>query len=160
MPNDHHGHGHGHGIGADAGDRRLGLAIAVNLALTVAQIAGGVLSGSVALIADAVHNLSDALSLLLAFVARRIARRPADAAMSFGYRRAESVAALMSYTALIVVALYLAGEGAMRLFDPPPVDGWIVVVVAGVALAVDTATALLTWRMAKESANVRAWRER
>jgi cobalt-zinc-cadmium efflux system protein len=152
MPHDHH-HGHHH---AAAGDRSLGLAVAVNLGLTAAQIVGGIVSGSVALIADAVHNLSDALALVLAFAARRIARRPPDLSMTFGYRRAETVAALMSYTALVVVALYLAGEAVVRLSDPPAVEGWIVIAVACIALGVDTATALLTWRLSRESANVRA----
>lgn len=138
------------------GDRRVGAAIAVNVGLTVVQIVGGIVSGSMALIADALHNLSDAVSLIVAFAARRIARRPADAGMTFGYGRAEIVAALVNYTTLIVIALYLAWEGAARLFDPPGVDGWIVVIVAAVALAVDVATAALTFRMAKESVNIRA----
>ena len=90
---DHHDHdhgggghahpGHSHGI-EGRGDVQVALAVAVNLILTAAQVVGGLASGSVALIADAMHNLSDALSLIIAFVARRIARRPANARMSFG----------------------------------------------------------------------------
>ncbi|MFV0360647.1 cation diffusion facilitator family transporter [Tropicimonas sp.] len=153
MPHDHHHHDH---ADADAGDRRVFLAVAVNFGLTIVQIAAGVISGSLALIADAIHNLSDALSLVVAFAARRIARRPADADMTFGYGRAEVVAALINYTTLIVIAVYLAFEGVNRLIDPPEVQGWIVVVVAAVALAVDTVTALLIFRMSKDSVNMRA----
>lgn len=80
----HHGHQHHH-IDPEAGDRQVAFAVAINLLLTVAQIVGGVVSGSIALIADAVHNLSDAISLMIAFFARKIARRPADAQMTFGY---------------------------------------------------------------------------
>jgi cobalt-zinc-cadmium efflux system protein len=76
--------------------------------------------------------------------------------MTFGYGRIEVVAALVNYTTLIVIALYLICEAAMRFADPPGVEGWIVVVVAVVALAVDTVTALLTWRLSKESVNIRA----
>ena len=149
------GHGHSH-VDPAAGDKRVGLAILVNLGLTVAQIVGGVLSGSLALIADALHNLSDAMSLVIAFGARKIARRPADEEMTFGYGRAEVVAALVNYTTLIVIGLYLIWEGVARLFDPQGVDGWLVVVIAGVALLVDLVTAWLTYAMSKSSVNIRA----
>jgi cobalt-zinc-cadmium efflux system protein len=149
------GHGHHH-ISPKDGDTRVFWAVVVNLVLTVAQIAGGILSGSLALIADAVHNLSDALTLFIAFFARKIARRPADAKMTFGYGRAEVVAALVNYTTLIVIGLYLVYEALFRFFDPQDVDGWIVVAIAGVALLVDTGTAVLTYTLSKDSANIRA----
>lgn len=164
MPHDHshsHGHSHGHGHGhhhidPESGDRRVAGAIAVNLGLTVVQIVAGIFSGSLALIADAIHNLSDALSLVIAFAARRIARRGADEKMTFGYGRAEVVAALINYTTLIVIALYLAAEAVQRFFDPLQVEGWTVVIVAGVALVIDTVTALLVFAMSKDSMNIRA----
>lgn len=111
------GHHHSH-IDLDAGDARIAWAVGVNMLLTVAQVVGGILSGSLALIADALHNFSDAISLIIAFWARKIARRPADAGMSFGYGRAEVVAALINYTTLIVLALYLVYEGVMRFLEP------------------------------------------
>lgn len=149
------GHHHHH-VDPDAGDAKVFLAIVVNLGLTVAQIVGGILSGSLALIADAIHNLSDALSLVIAFFARRIARRPANADMTFGYGRAEIVAALVNYTTLIVIGLYLAYEAVLRFFNPQGVDGWLVVIIAGIALAVDLVTALLIYSLSKQSANIRA----
>ena len=138
------------------GDRNMGIAVAINLALTVAQVVGGLLAGSLSLIADALHNLSDAIALIIAFVARRIARRPADARMTFGYGRIEVVAALVNYTTLVVIALYLAYEALWRFAQPEPVTGWIIVVIATVALVIDLATAALTYRMSKESVNIRA----
>lgn len=162
MPHDHHhGHGHSHGhhhhhADLDGGDKRVVAAVVVNIALTLVQIVAGVLAGSLALVADAIHNLSDALSLVIAFFARRIGKRPADARMTFGYGRAEVVAALINYTTLIVVAFYLAAEGVDRLFNPQEVEGWIVVIVAGVALVIDTVTALLVMKLSKDSANMRA----
>ncbi|PRY23770.1 cobalt-zinc-cadmium efflux system protein [Aliiruegeria haliotis] len=152
MPHDHHHHH----VDIASGDRRVLAAVAVNLGLTVVQVVAGVISGSLALVADAIHNLSDALSLVIALAARRIARRPADADMTFGYGRAEVVAALINYTTLIVIAVYLAAEGVTRLLDPPDVRGWIVVVVAAVALVVDLVTAMLIFRMSKGSVNMRA----
>ena len=152
------GHGHSHATHtlAPAGDGRLLAAIAVNGLLTVVQVVAGSLSGSLSLIADALHNLSDAGALLIAWVARRIGRRPADVLQTFGYRRAELVGALINATTLNVVGLYLIYEAAMRAIAPPPVAGWTIVIVAGVALAVDAATALLTYTMAQRSLNVRA----
>ncbi|WP_422074716.1 cation diffusion facilitator family transporter [Tranquillimonas rosea] len=152
MPHDH---GHAH-IDPASGDRRVSVAIWANLALTVAQIAGGIVSGSLALIADALHNFSDMASLLIAFAARKIARRPADARMTYGYGRIEIVAALINYTTLVLIGLYLIYEGGMRLIDPPEVGGWTVIVLGAVALFVDGLTAALTWSMQKGSVNIRA----
>lgn len=149
-------HHHHHRVDPDAGDGKIALAVGVNLLLTVAQIIGGVLAGSLSLIADALHNLSDAVSLIIAFVARKIGRRPADAHMTFGYGRIEAVAALINYTTLIVVALYLVFEGIMRFFQPSEVTGWIIVMIAGVALVIDLITAALTYRLSKTSMNIRA----
>ena len=146
---------HAH-IDPQSGDRRVSVAIWANALLTVAQIVGGVLSGSLALVADALHNFSDMASLVIAFVARKIARRPADARMTFGYGRIEIVAALINYTTLILVGFYLIYEGGMRLIDPPQVAGWTVVILGCVALVIDTLTALLTYSMQKDSVNIRA----
>jgi len=150
-----HDHGHTH-IDPESGDRRVSIAIWANGLLTIAQIIGGILSGSLALIADALHNFSDMASLVIAFAARKVARRPADQRMTFGYGRIEIVAALINYTTLILIGFYLIYEGGMRMIDPPEVAGWTVVILGGVALAVDTLTALLTWSMQKGSVNIRA----
>ena len=152
MPHDH-GHDHDTGHMSDA---RLVWAVAVNVGLTAAQIVGGVIAGSLALIADALHNLNDAASLGLALFARKIARRPATKAMTFGYSRAEVIAALINLVTLIIVGLYLVYEAIARFSSPEPIAGWIVVIVAGIALAVDLATALLTYSMSKSSINVKA----
>ncbi|MCR9110894.1 MAG: cation diffusion facilitator family transporter [Rhodobacteraceae bacterium] len=152
MPHDH---GHAH-IDPNSGDRRVAIAIWANGLLTVAQIVGGILSGSLALIADALHNFSDMASLVIAFAARKIARRPADERMTFGYGRVEIVAALINYTTLIVIGFYLIYEGGMRMIDPPEVMGWTVVILGGIALVVDTLTAMLTYSMQKGSVNIRA----
>ncbi|MBD8064508.1 cation transporter [Devosia sp. PTR5] len=152
MPHDHN---HTH-LDPASGDRRVSIAIWANALLTVAQIAGGILSGSLALVADALHNFSDMASLVIAFGARKIARRPADERMTFGYGRIEIVAALINYTTLIVIGLYLIYEGGMRIFQPTAVEGWTVIILGGVALAVDTLTAFLTYSMQKGSVNIRA----
>lgn len=155
MPHDHHGHSHVH-LDPESGDRRVAVAIWANGLLTIAQVVGGLFAGSLALIADALHNFSDMAALIIAFAARKIARRPADERMTFGYGRIEIVAALINYTTLIVVGLYLIYEGGMRLVEPPEVQGWTVVIIAGVALLIDALTAALTYSMQKGSQNIRA----
>lgn len=148
-------HAHVH-MSPESKDKRVAIAIWANAILTFAQIAGGIFAGSLALIADALHNFSDMASLFIAFAARKIARRPADARMTFGYGRIEVVAALINYTTLIIVGFYLVYEGGMRIIDPPEVKGWWVVWLGGIALAVDTLTALLTYSMQKDGVNIRA----
>ncbi len=151
-----HSHGHDHAHGAGMGDKALLWAVAINLGLTAAQIVGGLAADSIALVADGVHNLSDALALVLAFGARKLARRAASPEMSFGWGRAEIIAAFVNYLALIAVSLWLMVEAFGRLADPPQVAGGVVMVLAGLALVIDLGTAWLTARMAKESVNIRA----
>ncbi|MGD9548990.1 MAG: cation diffusion facilitator family transporter [Candidatus Krumholzibacteriia bacterium] len=151
------GHGHAHLPDVDqTGDGRLVGAIAINLLLTVAQIVGGVISGSLSLVADALHNLNDAASLGIALIARRIGRRPADKLRTYGYKRAEVIGALINTTTLIIVGIYLVYEAFARFLQPEPIDGWIVVIVAGIALVVDLGTAAMTFTMAKRNLNIKA----
>jgi len=155
----HHGHNdhqHDHHNIEDMGDHRLGLAIVINILLTVAQVVGGVISGSLSLIADALHNFSDASALLIAYTARKIGRQPADKFRTFGYKRAEVIAALINLVILVIVGLYLIYEAIWRVFDPQMITGWTVVVVASIALVIDLATAILTYSMSKDSVNIRA----
>ena len=137
-------------------DVRLVWAVFVNVGLTIVQIIGGIVSGSLSLIADALHNFSDAAALGLALFARRIGRRPADKLMTFGYARAELVAALINLTTLIIVGFYLIVEAVNRFISPQPVEGWTVVIVAGVALVVDVITAVMVYSGSKSSLNIKA----
>ena len=148
-------HEHVH-MSPETKDKRVAVAIWANGILTLAQIAGGIFAGSLALIADAIHNFSDMASLIIAFAARKIARRPADSKMTFGYGRIEVVAALINYTTLIMIGLYLIYEGGMRILDPVEIKGWWIVWLGIVALVVDALTALLTYSMQKGSVNIRA----
>ncbi|HFE38576.1 MAG TPA: cation transporter [Gammaproteobacteria bacterium] len=150
MAHDHH-----HDV-ETMGDRRLGWAIAINMLLTLAQVVGGVVSGSLSLIADALHNFSDAASLLIALVARKIGRQPADHFKTFGYKRAEIIAALINLVTLVIVGIYLIYEALWRVYEPQIIEGWMVVVVAGIALAIDVVTAVLTYAMSQHSMNMRA----
>ena len=147
----HHSH-HENGTGT----QKLILAISVNLLLTAVQVIGGVLSGSLSLIADALHNLSDAASLAIALFARIIGQKPADKLKTFGYKRAEVIAALINLVTLILMGLYLIYEALLRLIIPNEISGWLVVIVAGIALIVDVVTAIVTYTMSKGNMNMRA----
>jgi cobalt-zinc-cadmium efflux system protein len=150
-----HGHHH-HGDPSEISEKRLWWAVGANMLLTVAQVIGGIISGSLSLIADALHNFSDAASLLIALVAIRIGRKPPDQFKTFGYKRAETIAALINLTTLIIIGLYLCYEAIMRFITPEPIAGWTIVIVAGIALIVDIFTALLTYSQSKNSMNIRA----
>ncbi|MBA4489746.1 cation diffusion facilitator family transporter [Paracoccus sp. S1E-3] len=149
----HAGHSHGHGFESDTA---ILWAVLVNLALTVAQILGGWWADSVALIADGVHNLSDAMALALAYGARRLAQRGASPRMSFGWQRSEIIAAFVNYATLIAISIWLGYEAILRLADPPQVAGGVVMALAGLALVIDLGTAALVWRSARDSLNLRA----
>ena len=146
----------GHHHHTPESDRGLLGAVFINILLTLAQVVGGVISGSLSLIADALHNLSDATSLGIALFARAISRKPADKTKGFGYQRAEVIAALINLTLLITVSLYLVYEAVWRILEPQVVTGLIIVMVAGVAFVVDMVTALITFRMSKNSLNMKA----
>lgn len=151
--------GHSHHLHSDnstMGERRLWCAVGANIFLTLAQIIGGIISGSLSLIADALHNFSDAASLFIALIAIRIGRKPPDKYKTFGYKRAETIAALINLTTLIIIGLYLSVEACKRFIYPVPIEGWTVVIVAAIALFVDIYTAFLTYRHSKKSMNIKA----
>ncbi|MCI2283159.1 cation diffusion facilitator family transporter [Colwellia sp. MSW7] len=146
----HHGHSHTH-------DGKLSLAVFINILLTIVQIIAGLVSGSLSLIADALHNLSDAGAIVIAIVARKIARKPASSRMTYGFKRAEILGALINSTTLIIVGIYLIYEAISKYFNPEPIDGWIVVWVAAIALVIDAGTAWLTYKAgAKNNLNLKA----
>lgn len=133
-----------------------GIAVGINVLLTVVEVAVGIYAGSTALIADALHNLNDAAALVIAWWARRMASRKADDRFTFGYRRAELVAAVVNLTALCVLALSLATEATMRFFEPVEVLGGAVAIASVVAIVVDLGTAVLLWKLAKGNLNLKA----
>ena len=152
------GHSHDHSAeNNNKSDYQLAFAVFINVLLTAVQVAGGIFSGSLSLIADALHNLSDAAAIFIALIARKIGNKIADDDYHFGYKRAEILATLLNSTTLIVIGGFLIIEAIKSYFNPTPIDGWIVVWVAAIALIIDLATAVLTYFAgAKKSINIRA----
>lgn len=148
---DHHHHDH-----ADTGDGRLVASIGLNLLITIAEVVGGLVSGSLSLLSDAVHNLSDTGSLAISYAARRIGRRQPTARKTFGYKRAEILGAFANLLTLVLIALFLVKEAVERMLDPQPIDGPVMLAVAAIGLAANVATALLLFRQSKESLNIRS----
>lgn len=152
--NGSHAHSHAH---SHAGNGKLTVAVFINVLLTVVQVIGGVLSGSLSLIADALHNLSDAGAIVIAIFARKISANKADENMTFGYQRAEIIGSLINSIILVIVGLYLIYEAISKYFNPSEINGWLVIYIAGIALVIDIATAVLTYISgAKNSMNLRA----
>jgi cobalt-zinc-cadmium efflux system protein len=139
------GAGHGHGVhagrfGADTGvQRRLGITLALVSTYMVAEVVGGLWANSLALLADAGHMLSDAAALGLALFAIWFARRPATARHTYGYYRAEILAALVNAGSLVAIAVFIFVEAYQRFRNPPEVEGGIMMAVAGGGLLVNIA---------------------
>ncbi|KGK30507.1 MULTISPECIES: cation diffusion facilitator family transporter [Cellulophaga] len=113
-----HGHQHNH---PDLKGRNLLISILLNIIITVAQVIGGLVSGSLSLLSDALHNFSDVLSLIVSYIATLFAKKEASTNKTFGYKRAEIIAAFVNSASLIVVAIILIKEAVERFFEAQPV---------------------------------------
>ena len=137
-------------------DRRLWASAALNLGITLVELIGGLWAGSLALLADAAHNLTDVGALGLAIFARRFGRRPPTPRHTYGLKRAEVVAALINAAALIAISALIGREAVSRLLHPAPVHGSIMLVSALVALLGNVASVLLLRTHSTEDINVRS----
>jgi cobalt-zinc-cadmium efflux system protein len=128
--------GHVHGVSADADRGRLTAALALIVGFMVLEIVIGLTIHSLALLSDAAHMLTDATAIALSLVAIRLAAKPAKGAMTFGFKRAEILAAQLNGATLLVLGSLIVFEGVRRLADPPDVGGAAVLVIALVGVAV------------------------
>jgi cobalt-zinc-cadmium efflux system protein len=129
-------HDHGHSHGAD-NEKRVLAAFVLTAGFMAVEIVGGLISGSLALLADAAHMLTDAAALALAWFAFRIARRPADTKRSYGYHRGQVLAAFVNGGVLVAIVFWIFFEAIQRLQSPVAVEGTLMLVVAAVGLAVN-----------------------
>ena len=140
----------------DNKESRLIISAALNLATTVAQIIGGILSGSLSLISDALHNLSDTVALVISLFAVRLSKRKNTEAQTFGYKRAEILAALFNACALVVVSVFLFKEAMVRFSHPHPINSVLMLSVASVGLIANIVSVFLLKAHAHEDLNIRA----
>lgn len=149
----HHGHGHSHAP-ADFG-RAFAVGVALNAGFVVVEAAYGILSGSMALVADAGHNLSDVLGLLIAWSASVLSKRPPSARFTYGFKSSSILAALGNASLLLVALGAILLETLRRLFDPQPIQAGPVMIVAAIGIAINMATALMFMRGRHHDINVR-----
>lgn len=150
-----HGHSHGHGTAAQAHRGRMVAVLVITLVVLVVEVVGGVLSGSFALLADAGHMLTDAAGVALALGATAIAARPATATQTFGWQRAEILAALVNGVVISVVGVLVLVGGVRRLVSPGEVEAGLMLAVAAVGIVANLVGLALLRRGQAESLNVR-----
>ncbi len=126
-----------------AATRRMALALVITLGFVVIEAGAGILANSLALMTDAVHNLTDVIALALSWYAIRLTLRPANSDRTFGYHRAGILIALFNSTTLVLIALGIFYEAYQRLLNPPPVEGGLMTIVAALAFVVNLGTAWL-----------------
>ena len=151
----HGGHAHGHAHGPTRHDRAFAIGIALNLAYVGLEAGYGWAIGSLALLADAAHNLSDVAGLVLAWGGALAGRLRPDARHTYGWQRASILAALLNALLLLVAMGALAWEAVERLRSPQPMEAVTVMVVAGIGIVVNTATALMFMRGREHDLNIR-----
>ena len=150
-----HGNDHARGVAPANFDRAFAIGVVLNSAFVLVEAGFGLWSGSMALLADAGHNLSDVLSLLIAWGASWMAQKPPSARFTYGYKSSSILAALANAGLLLVAVGAILFETVDRLFSPAAVEGWTMIAVAGVGIVVNTATALLFARGRKHDINIR-----
>lgn len=151
-----HNHHHHHPEVDDSSIWKLWVSIFLNLGITLAQVIGGIISNSLSLLSDAVHNFNDSMSLVTTLVTKKIAKKGANTSKTFGYKRAEIIGAFVNLITLVIVALFLVKEGIERFFVPETIDGLTMFWVAMIGLAANLITALLLWKNSRDDLNMRA----
>jgi cobalt-zinc-cadmium efflux system protein len=136
--------------------KNLLFSIVLNSVITVAQIIGGILSGSLALISDALHNFSDVLSLVFSYIANKLSKKKASLNQTFGYKRAEILTAFINAITLIIVALYLVFEATIRFFHPEVIKSSLVIWMSILGILINGFSALMLKKDADHNLNMKS----
>lgn len=148
--------GHHHHNNEGISGRNLFITIVLNFVITIGQVIGGILSNSLALLSDALHNFSDGLAIVLAYIANRIGKRNSTAKRTFGYKRIEILVALFNSVVLVVISIYLFYEAYKLFIHPQEIDGTLMLWVAILGLIANLIAVFLLQRDSKHSLNVKA----
>lgn len=153
----HHNHSHSHSHHhQDLKGRNLFISIFLNILITVAQVVGGIVSGSLSLLSDALHNFSDVLSLVVSYFANRLAKKEASTNKTFGYKRAEIIAAFVNAATLIIVAILLIVEAIKRFQHPEEIESNLVIWLSALGIAANGFSVLLLKSDADKNMNMRS----
>ncbi|RMG78769.1 MAG: cation transporter, partial [Bacteroidetes bacterium] len=136
--------------------KRLGITIFLNFLITVVEIIGGIVSGSLSLISDALHNFSDGIAVILSYFAVKLNEKPKNEKYTFGYKRAEILTAVFNASVLIGISIYLFIEAIDRLSNPSNIDSGLMIWVASIGLVANIAGTLLLKKDASHSLNIKS----
>jgi cobalt-zinc-cadmium efflux system protein len=154
MPHNHtHNHSHGH---PDLKGRNLFISILLNILITAAQVIGGILSGSLALLSDALHNFSDVLSLVVSYAANKLSKKQASFHRTFGYKRAEILAAFINASTLIIVAILLIIEAVKRFQNPQEIESNLVIWMSVLGIVANGLSVLLLKKDSQANMNMKS----
>ncbi|MBT0607126.1 cation diffusion facilitator family transporter [Aequorivita echinoideorum] len=154
MAHNHaHPHDHSH---PDLKGKKLLLSILLNIGITVGQVIGGLISGSLSLLSDALHNFSDVLSLIVSYIADKYSKKDASVTKTFGYKRAEIIAAFVNSATLLIVAVYLIYEAILRFTNPQKIESELVIWLALLGILFNGFSVLLLFKESKTNMNMRS----
>ncbi len=157
APSCHHGHHHGHSHAYhDVTGRKLLWTSLLNILFTIIEIVGGVVSNSLSLLSDALHNLADSSAIFIAYIAHRVSKRKPNQQKTFGYKRFEIIAAFFNSVVLIGICLYLFVEAYRRFVNPEPIRGLVMLLVAAAGLAANLVSVLILHGKKNDNLNVKA----
>lgn len=151
-----HSHSHNHSHHHDLNSRNLLISIFLNITITVAQVIGGIVSGSLALLSDALHNFSDVISLIISWIANKLVKKKASLKRTFGYKRAEILAAFINAATLIVVAVLLIFEAIERFRNPQEIESNLVIWLSIIAILGNGFSVLLLKKNADSNMNLKS----
>ncbi len=151
-----HSHNHSHHDHGDLKGRNLFISIFLNVLITVAQVIGGLISGSLSLLSDALHNFSDVISLIISYIANRLSKKEASLHRTFGYKRAEILAAFINATTLIIVAILLIIEAVKRFQNPQEIESNIVIWLSLLGIVANGFSVLLLKKDSNANMNMRS----
>lgn len=162
MPEPEHNHqhshsetGHSHDITGLSGKKIFWVTV-LNATITAAEIIGGILSGSLALLSDAIHNLSDTVAIAMSYFANRIALKPKDAKRTYGYKRAEILSAFVNSSVLMAISAVLIIEAIKRIQSPEPINGTLMITVAIIGLVANFVSVYLLEKDSHDSLNIKS----
>ncbi len=149
-------HNHPHNHGSETSEKNLFITMALNFFITIAEVIGGLISGSLSLISDALHNFSDGIAIIITYIAMRLSKKPKTFKYTFGLKRAEIIAAIINASTLIIISFFLIKEAIERFYNPSPITGSLMLIVATLGLIANVIGTLLLKKGSEGNLNIRA----